>query len=293
MRASLHPNGVNCYQFALDSNATREVVYWPAAKLHIRLQPCSGTPHLRASVHGCPSDGHAINFEFQNTKARNDMRAKNMTVPEMWQWIGDIETLSIDVTHRNFFIEVTQYHPPLRTNETKQDLSRRLRQKKLDKQSDIVDDMIFKGKFGRDEVAKLRYLQEMVMPVAHYELVAYLHDERDFAAEKFTPLGNTPGFNRNIEMVNPGKIGPSDPLYGAYIVAWYPPTWKPPTNSTNSTSNSTSASGAKLRSNADADGLDGLPHHHRRLLELHDNGNNDVTWGQVCRAFRLGFSSMT
>lgn len=27
-----------------------------------------------------------------------------------------METLSIDVTHRRFYVEVSQYHPPLRTN---------------------------------------------------------------------------------------------------------------------------------------------------------------------------------
>ena len=201
VHADLAPNATHCYLFALDPNTTREVVYWPQAKLHIRLQPCAGTPHLRASVHGCPSEGHAVNFEFQNTKSRNDMRAKNLTVPQMWEWMGDTETLSIDVTHRNFYVEVTQFHPPLRTNESKQDLSRRLRVAKLDKEADIVDDMIFKGKFGREEAVVLRSKQEMIMPTARYELIAYLHDNKDFPEEKLTPLANTPGWKRDIEMV--------------------------------------------------------------------------------------------
>ena len=287
IRASLEANATTCYHFALDPNTTREVVYWPMAKLHVRLSPCSGTPHLRASVHGCPSEGHVVNFEFQNTKSRNDMKAKNMTVPPQWEWMGDTETLSLDVTHRNFYIEVTQFHPPLRTNETKADLVRRLRQKKLDKQADVVDDMIFKGKFGRDEAVQLRALQEMVMPTAHYELIAYLHDNKAFPEEKLTPLASTPGFKRDVEHLKPEKpLTPDDPLFGAYVVAFHPPTWKPITNGTNATTtstvNATAGSGATMRSDMDmeVDGVE-LPHHHRRLLALHEEGTKDVTWGDV------------
>jgi hypothetical protein len=287
----LAPNETKCYHFGLDANTTREVVYWPMAKLHIRLTPCSGTPHLRASVHGCPSQGHLVNFEFQNTKSRNDMIAKNLTVPPMWEWVGDTETLSLDVTHRNFYIEVTQYHPPLRTNETKADLARRLRQAQFDKQAEVVNDMIFVGRFGRDEAVQLRALQELVMPVAQYELVAHLHDNKDFPDDKLTPLANTPGFKRDIEMVDPGQITESDPMFGAYIIAWHPPTWKPSANNSNSTdvnatstssdaSPSASGGAAAMRSDADA-ALDDLPHHHRRLLAMHEGGAKDVTWGQV------------
>ena len=35
-----------------------------------------------------------------------------------------------------------------------------------------------------------------------------------------------------------------------------------------------------MRSDADA-ALDDLPHHHRRLLAMHEGGAKDVTWGQV------------
>jgi hypothetical protein len=212
--ASLKPNETVCYQFSLDENVTREVVYWPSAKLFVRLQPCTGTPHLRASVHGCPSDGHIINFEFQNTKSRNDMLAKNLTVPPQWEWMGDTETLSLDVTHRNFFIEVTQFHPPLRTNESKADLARRLRNKKLDQQAEVVNDMIFKGTFGFNEAVYLRSMQEMVMPPAKYELLAYLHDSKEFPDTQFSPLASTPAFKRDIEMVNKGVLTADDANFG-------------------------------------------------------------------------------
>jgi len=283
IHASLAPNGTVCYHFALDPNTTREVVYWPAAKLHVRLTPCTGTPHLRASVHGCPSNGHVVNFEFQNTKSRNDMLAKNMTVAPMWEWMGDTETLSLDVTHRNFYIEVTQFHPPMRTNDTKRDLSRRLRNKKFDKQADVVDDMIYKGVFGREEAAQLRALQEMVMPVANYELVAHLHDNKEFPDLQLTPLASKPGFNRNIELVDPGVLSAEDSLYGAYIIAWYPPTWSAPTSTnasaSNSTANNTARTGTTTRLVEHEQ--EDLPHHHRRLLSMHDQGTKDVTWGQV------------
>jgi len=289
IHAHLAPNATHCYHFHLDANTTREVVYWPMAKLHVRLTPCSGTPHLRASVHGCPSQGHIVNFEFQNSKSRNDMKAKNLTVPPEWEWVGDTETLSLDVTHRNFYIEVTQYHPPLRTNETKTDLARRLRQAKLESKAEVVSDMVFVGKFGRDEAVELRSMQELIMSVAQYELVAHLHDNKDFPDTKLTPLANTPGFKRDIEMVNPGVITESDPMFGAYIIAWHPPTWKPPTNDSNSTNSSenagasVSAGAAKMRSDADeaSQSLDDLPHHHRRLLAMHEGGAKEVTWGQV------------
>lgn len=290
IHASLAPNETVCYHFALDPNTTREVVYWPAAKLHVRLTPCTGTPHLRASVHGCPSEGHVVNFEFQNTKSRNDMLANNVTVAPMWEWMGDTESLSLDVTHRNFYIEVTQFHPPMRTNDTKRDLSRRLRNKKLDKEADEVDDMIYLGVFGREQAAHLRALQEKVMPVANYELVAHLHDNKEFPDSQLTPLASEPGLNRNIEMVDPGVLSAEDPLYGAYIIAWYPPTWSPPASNasdSNSTANTTSSTAAAAASStgttmrAKEEELYNLPQHHRRLLSMHDDGSKDVTWGQV------------
>ncbi len=48
-------------------------------------------------------------------------------VPREWEWPGDVETLSIDVTHRHYYIEVSQYHSPLRTNASLYDLEKRLR----------------------------------------------------------------------------------------------------------------------------------------------------------------------
>ncbi len=33
----------------------RRAVYWTSAKIYVRLDPCSGLPHLKVSVYGCPS----------------------------------------------------------------------------------------------------------------------------------------------------------------------------------------------------------------------------------------------
>ena len=86
--------------------------------------------------------------------------------------------------------------------------------------------------------------------------------------------------------VDPGAIGPDHPNYGAYIVAFRAPTWKDPnaTSGDNTTSGANAtATGASLRASVPelGDAEAELPHHHRRLLAMHEQGTKDVTWGQV------------
>jgi hypothetical protein len=73
-----------CYIFEMDPNKTREVVYWPQAKLYIRLEPCVGMPHLQVSVYGCPSDGNVVNWEYMSERARTDLRAQGQPMPADW-----------------------------------------------------------------------------------------------------------------------------------------------------------------------------------------------------------------
>eukprot|EP00961_Rhodomonas_salina_P235238 3179394-Rhodomonas_salina.2 len=87
--ASLGKNETACFVYHMDEATTKQVVYWEKARLLVKLDPCSGTPHLKVSgplsasarVYGCPSDGHHVNWEFQSELARNDLRARNEPVP--------------------------------------------------------------------------------------------------------------------------------------------------------------------------------------------------------------------
>ena len=99
-------NGSNCYVYSMDGPTTKAAVYWGRPKLYVRLEPCTGLPHLKASVYGCPSEGHTVNWEFQNGLMRNDLRSMGRRVPPEWEWPGDLETLDFDATHKTFYIEV-------------------------------------------------------------------------------------------------------------------------------------------------------------------------------------------
>ena len=140
---------------SLDSDQTRNVVYWKDAKVYFRLEPCAGVPHMRASVYGCPSDGNLINWEYQSDKARNDLRVKGEKVPADWEWPGDLETLSIDVTHRNFYVEISYHHQPLRTNVSLYDLETRLRAKNYMDEADKLVDIYSENLLGTANQAQV------------------------------------------------------------------------------------------------------------------------------------------
>eukprot|EP00294_Goniomonas_avonlea_P003381 CAMPEP_0114555330 /NCGR_PEP_ID=MMETSP0114-20121206/8691_1 /TAXON_ID=31324 /ORGANISM="Goniomonas sp, Strain m" /LENGTH=495 /DNA_ID=CAMNT_0001740447 /DNA_START=22 /DNA_END=1509 /DNA_ORIENTATION=- len=94
-----------CYKLELSDETVRKVVWWESPKLLIRLDPCTGYPHLKVSVYGCPSEYKTV-YEFMSTKMRNDAVISKKPVPKDWEWPGDVETLTIDITHKTYFIEV-------------------------------------------------------------------------------------------------------------------------------------------------------------------------------------------
>jgi len=77
--------------------------------LVLRLEPCVGRPHLKASVYGCPSAGGRVVWEYMSEKMKGDIIAQGKELPEKWQWVGDAESLIIDITHRTYYIEVGHY----------------------------------------------------------------------------------------------------------------------------------------------------------------------------------------
>lgn len=70
------PGAVVCYNLTLSDAAVREVVWWEKGRLALRLEPCVGKPHLRASVYGCPSEGARSVWEYMSPKMRADLVAQ-------------------------------------------------------------------------------------------------------------------------------------------------------------------------------------------------------------------------
>jgi len=55
-----------------------------ARRLLIRLDPCSGLPHMKVSVYGCPSENNSVTWEYMDEMMKNDLRAKDRPVPKDW-----------------------------------------------------------------------------------------------------------------------------------------------------------------------------------------------------------------
>ena len=66
---------------------------------------------MSASVYGCPKDdpNHRKVWDFMNERMRNDAIARGQPVPADWEWPGDVETLTIDITHKTYYIEITHH----------------------------------------------------------------------------------------------------------------------------------------------------------------------------------------
>ena len=45
-------------------------------------------------------------WEYMAPKMRNDLLSQSKSVPDEWEWVGDVESLTIEVTHRTYYIEV-------------------------------------------------------------------------------------------------------------------------------------------------------------------------------------------
>jgi hypothetical protein len=101
-----------CYNLTLSDKVVKEAVWWEQAKLILRLEPCVGKPHLRVSVYGCPSEGARVVWEYMSPKMRNDLVAQGRSLPTDWEWVGDVESLTIELTHRTYYIEVVHQMEP-------------------------------------------------------------------------------------------------------------------------------------------------------------------------------------
>jgi hypothetical protein len=43
---------------------------------------------------------------------RNDLVAQGRSLPTDWEWVGDVESLTIELTHRTYYIEVVHQMEP-------------------------------------------------------------------------------------------------------------------------------------------------------------------------------------
>ena len=222
----------NCYVYSMDGPTTKAAVYWGEPKLYVRLEPCAGLPHLRVSVYGCPSEGHHVNWEFQNTLMRNDLRASGRRVPPEWEWAGDLETLSFDATHKTFYVEVTQYLKPVRTPGEHIDLERRLRAKDFKAEADAVkrigDELASTAKTGAltNGTAASQYQLKLV-PESKYLLTVILYDAARAPKDRLLPMTNRVGFERDITLIpQPTRSLQfvDDPKAAQYTIAFWPPT---------------------------------------------------------------------
>jgi hypothetical protein len=236
---SLAGRGRNCYTYSMDENTTKSAVYWGKPRLYIRLEPCTGMPHLTVSVYGCPSEGHKVSWEFQSKTMRNDLLTSvpPKRVPPKWEWPGDVETLDIDATHKTFFIEVSNWVRPVRTPGEHIDLERRLRQAGFLSEADHVKregDKVAKTPvaIGPDgdmpfQNSRVALYQDLLLPRSEYQLTAILYDSKRAPKDKLLPMTNRVGFERTIENL-PVKGRPlqfsDDPEAADYVVAFWPPT---------------------------------------------------------------------
>ena len=92
-------------------------VTWPMSCLCSRLLP-SRFPHI-----------HLMRSEFLNPSRCHPCWLQ--TVPAPWEWPGDTETLSMNMTHRTWYIEVSQFHTKVITNATLWDLEQVLATQQL------------------------------------------------------------------------------------------------------------------------------------------------------------------
>jgi hypothetical protein len=106
------PGQKACYNLTLSDNSVKEVVWWEQAKLILRLEPCVGKPHMQVSVYGCPSEGGRVVWEYMSPKMRNDLVTQGKSVPKDWEWVGDVESLTIELTHRTYYIEIVHQMEP-------------------------------------------------------------------------------------------------------------------------------------------------------------------------------------
>jgi hypothetical protein len=64
------PAAAICYNLTFSDNIVREIVWWDRGRLSLRVEPCIGKPHMKASVYGCPSDGAPVVWEYMNDQMK-------------------------------------------------------------------------------------------------------------------------------------------------------------------------------------------------------------------------------
>ncbi|EKX50059.1 hypothetical protein GUITHDRAFT_104457 [Guillardia theta CCMP2712] len=288
--SSILPSEIKCYYLSLNDTVTREIVYWTKAKMFLHLEPYSGTPHMLVSALGCPSNGFPVHYEYQNAISRNDMLAAGQTPPQEWEWVGDIETLDIDLSYRNFYIEIVQFHPKVDSNYTMTELSRKLRltmQDTMQRQTtsmrlyieksalvrrciDSSSLLDFSRLFLPNDSSMLRKYQELIMPTAKFQFSAKIHDEKRIPKEKLNPIANvqstTVGWSRDIT-----KMPSADPA--EYQISFWPPTRK-----SNSTTARRHIDFRQLRDMHEEE--EPLGEHDVALRKLMADGSH-VRWGDV------------
>mmetsp|Transcript_31086 Transcript_31086/g.69983 ORF Transcript_31086/g.69983 Transcript_31086/m.69983 type:complete len:675 (-) Transcript_31086:91-2115(-) len=102
----LNPGAWVCYNMTLDVPTLRKIVFYEKPKIFARLEPCSGYPRLSASVYGCPSLGYRKVWEYYSDAMKAQLQSSGQTLQADWEWQGDVQSLAIDATHRNYFFEV-------------------------------------------------------------------------------------------------------------------------------------------------------------------------------------------
>uniref|UniRef100_A0A7S0HAZ9 EF-hand domain-containing protein n=1 Tax=Hanusia phi TaxID=3032 RepID=A0A7S0HAZ9_9CRYP len=269
--ASIPPSGVKCYFLSLNDTIAREIVYWSQAKMFLHLEPYSGTPHMLVSVFGCPSNGFPVHYEYQSARSRNDMLAAGQTPPAEWEWVGDIESLDIELSYRNFYIEIVQYHPKVDSNSTMTELSRKLRNAGYNAQANNVDEIIYRGYFLPSDASLLHGYQDLIMPDAKFQFSAKIHDESRVPKETLNPIANTVGWSRDIT-----KMPSADPA--EYQISFWPPTRK-----SNTTTARRHIDFRRMRDQRQEE--EPLREHDVALKKLMADGSH-VRWGEVEKILR-------
>ena len=77
-----------------------------------------------ASVYGCPSQGARVVWEYMNEKMKSELAANNRSVPLDWEWVGDFESLLIEITHQTYYIEVRHHDEPYQSTEGRNTFAR-------------------------------------------------------------------------------------------------------------------------------------------------------------------------
>uniref|UniRef100_A0A7S4KE26 Pherophorin domain-containing protein n=1 Tax=Guillardia theta TaxID=55529 RepID=A0A7S4KE26_GUITH len=106
------PGKTVCYNFSLTDSQVREVVWWTSPRVAFYLEPCAGKPHMKISVYGCPSQGAFAVWDYMSQPMAADLSTQGKPVPPSWEWVGDVESLVLELTHKTYFVEISHFSEP-------------------------------------------------------------------------------------------------------------------------------------------------------------------------------------